>query len=461
MSTQVRTTVPDGGTVTPEERARRREDYVRERLPAARRRSGGAVMMVLVGIITAFFFPTTGGDYLLSYGAAATWIGLGVGFVLITALTLVTTSAAAREGLNSDLLTRGCGYGYAGSAVTALLYAATFVIYAALEGQILATSIEQVWGLPIGVWYVVVGLVFIPLTWYGMTQLSVTMWVSLPIYLVLIAVAIATALNRHGGFPGHLFDAVPPHAITGAAGVAGVLGGVAGTIGLNPLEFSDYARFAGPESPRRRALLTVVLPYALMFFVAFPLGIFFTLITGQTNPGIYFVGLLGLGFGVVFAWVTQVRINLTNVYSGSVALSNVFTRALHWSPSRIVSVAVIAAGSVGLMFANILTHLLSFLEWDGIFLLSWVGTVVCDLLIVRRLMGLVRGRIECDRERLWLINPVGPIALAVAVGTGSALHYAVSNAYVKDLAGFIAFGVAVVVHALMAQVTRGRYYLRS
>ena len=136
MPTQVRTTVHHGTAATPEERARLREDYVRERLPAARRRSGGAVMMVLVGIITAFFFPTTGGDYLLSYGAAATWIGLAIGFVLITGLTLVTTSAAAREGLNSDLLTRGCGYGYAGSAVTALLYGATFVIYAALEGQI-------------------------------------------------------------------------------------------------------------------------------------------------------------------------------------------------------------------------------------------------------------------------------------------------------------------------------------
>jgi hypothetical protein len=37
----------------------------------------------------------------------------------------------------------------------------------------------------------------------------------------------------------------------------------------------------------------------------------------------------------------------------------------------------------------------------------------------------------------------------------------VSDVYVKDLAGFIAFGIAVVVHALMARATRGRYYLRS
>ena len=344
--------------------------------------------------------------------------------------------------------------------MTALIYSATFVIYAALEGQILATSIHHLWALPIGVWYVVVGAIFIPLTWYGMTQISATMWVSFPIYLVLIIVAIVTALNRHGGFPAHLFNAAPAHSVGGTLGIVGVLAGLAGTIGLNPLEFSDYARFVKPERFRRTAWLTIVLPYALMFFVAFPMGMFFTLLTGGTNPGIYFVSLLGLGLGVLFAWVTQVRINLTNVYSGSMALSNFVARTTGWTPSRIVWVAVIAAGSIGLMFANILGHLLDFLEWDGIFLMSWVGTVVCDLLIVRRFMHVAPPQIECERSRMWLINPVGPVALIVAVAVGSALHYGVANSYVSDLSAFIAFGIAIVVHALGAQLTHGRFYLR-
>lgn len=454
--------IDDGVTAAPPaaERARLREDYARERLPRTRRRASPAVLMVFIGIITAFFFPTTGSEYLLSYGAAATWIGLAIGFVIITGLTLVTTSAASREGLSSDLLTRGCGYGYSGSAVTALIYSATFVIYAALEGQILASSIHQLWALPIGVWYVVVGAIFIPLTWYGMTQIAATMWISFPIYLVLIVVAIVKALNR-SGFPAHLFDASPAHSLTGAVAVVGVLAGVAGTIGLNPLEFSDYARFVKPERFRRTAVFTIVLPYALMFFVAFPLGMFFTLLTGQTNPGLYFVKLLGLGFGVLFAWVTQVRINLTNVYSGSVALSNFVARTLRWTPSRIVWVAVIAAGSIGLMFANILNHLLDFLEWDGIFLMSWVGTVVCDLLIVRPLLNVAPRQIEYERERLRLINPVGPVALLVAVAVGSALHYGSGSGYVRGLSAFIAFAIAVVVHALGAWLTKGRYYLRA
>ena len=452
---------PSGEAARPGTREELREDYARERLPGTRRKGSGTVLMVLVGIITAFFFPTTGGTYLQSYGATATFVGLLVGFVVITGLTLVTASAASREGLNSDLLTRGCGYGYAGSALTALIYAATFVIYAALEGQILATSVHELWALPIGVWYVVVGLIFIPLTWYGMTQLSWTMWLTFPIYVVLLVVAIVKALDRSGGFPSNFLDAAPQGSVVGALGIVGVMAGVAGTIGLNPLEFADYTRFIRPGEFRRAAWSAVVLPYALMFLVAFPMGVFFTLVTGQTNPGVYFVSLLGLGLGVLFAWISQVRINLTNVYSGSMALSNFFARTIGWAPSRIVWVAVVAAASIGLMFANILEHLLSFLEWDGIFLMSWVATVVADLVIVKRLLRIGPPRIEYERSRLRLINPVGPVGLIAGVAVGSLLHYAVNNEYVSQLAAFIAFGVAAAVHVLMAIATKGAYYTRD
>jgi purine-cytosine permease-like protein len=341
-----------------------------------------------------------------------------------------------------------------------MIYAATFVIYAALEGQILASSIEQLWNLPIGVWYLVVGLIFIPLTWYGMTQLSWTMWVTFPVYLVLIVVAFVKALHHSGGFPAHIFTAAPPHSVLGALGVLGVLAGLAGTIGLNPLEFSDYARFIAPGRFRRTAWTSVVLPYVLMFFVAFPLGVFFTLTTGQTNPGIYFNGLLGLGFGVLFAWITQVRINLTNVYSGSMALTNFLTRTTGRKTSRIVAVAVVAIASVALMFANVLGHVLSFLDWDGIFLMSWVGTVVADLLIVKKWLKIGPRRLEYARSRLRMVNPVGPVALVIAVGIGSLLHYGVGNPYLVDLSAFIAFGISTVTHTALAVLTRGRFYLR-
>ena len=61
-----------------------REDYALERLPTNWRWGSRTVFMVLAGIITAFFFPATGGEFLLSYGATATFIGLGIAFLILT-----------------------------------------------------------------------------------------------------------------------------------------------------------------------------------------------------------------------------------------------------------------------------------------------------------------------------------------------------------------------------------------
>lgn len=285
------------------------------------------------------------------------------------------------------------------------------------------------------------------------------MWLSFPLYVVLLVIAIVRALDRHGGFPAHFFTAQPHGAVIGALGILGVMAGLSGTIGLNPMEYSDYNRFIRPGQFRRAIFPTIVLPNLLMFFFAFPLGVFFTLLTRQINPGLYFVGLLGTGLGVLFAWVTQVRINITNVYSGSLAFANFFVRVFEWSPTRILWVMLVSVASIALMFGNVLTHLLSFLEWDGIYLLAWVATVVADLLVVKRLLGIGPRRVEYEKHRLRAVNPVGVVALIAGVGAGSVIQYAVSNPYLHPLAAYIGFAVAFVVHVAMAVATKGRYYL--
>ncbi|MBV8987559.1 MAG: hypothetical protein JO372_03260 [Solirubrobacterales bacterium] len=325
----------------------------------------------------------------------------------------------------------------------------------------MASSLHSVWHIPIGILYVAAGLLFIPLTWYGMSQLSWTMWLTFPLYLVLLVVAIVRALDRHGGFPAHFLSAQPHGAVLGALGILGVMAGLAGTIGLNPMEYSDYNRFIRPGQFRTAIVPAIVLPNLLMFFVAFPLGVFFTLLTKDTNPGVYFVGLLGAGLGVLFAWVTQVRINVTNVYSGSLAFANFFSRVFEWSPTRIVWVILTSVASIGLMFGNVLAHLLSFLEWDGIYLLAWVATVVADLLVVKGRLRIGPSRVEYEKHRLYAVNPVGVTALIAGVATGSVIQYAVHNPYIHDLAAYIAFLVAFAVHVAMAVVTGGRYYLRQ
>jgi hypothetical protein len=110
------------------------------------------------------------------------------------------------------------------------------------------------------------------------------------------------------------------------------------------------------------------------------------------------------------------------------------------------------------MVLDVLGNLRVFLEWNGIFLLAWVGCLTSDLLIVRKWLKIVEGPIEYRSSRLRKYNPVGIIALVMATLIGSLIWWFAGDSVLRGLSGYIAFVVAATVHAILAVLTRGRYY---
>jgi len=440
----------------------RQNDYARTRVPESEKRGTGSILSVLVGIVTAFFFLFLGGLFLQKHGAAATWIGVSIGFVLTTGLCWITCFAASREGLTAELMTRGCGFGSIGSVLTTLIYGATFIILAATEAQILATNIALVWDLPDIIWYVFVAAIFVPMVWGGISNISRLLSWSTLLYAPLIGVAIWLAW---GHLPQHIAQPTAPAApeltTGGWVGVIAIMGTLSSIVGLNPLESADYNRYIRHETYKRASWMTVVLPYVLMYFVAIPMGMYFTRATGEINPGIYFVGLLGLAFGVALAWISQVRINLTNIHLGSIALASVSGQFGGAKLGRRFWTLAVLAAVVVLMVLDVLGNLTVFLEWNGIFLLAWVGCLVSDLLIVRKWLKIVQGPIEYRPSHLRKYNPVGIAALLAATLVGSLTWWFAGESVLRGLSGYIAFAVAAVLHAVLAAATRGRYYFAS
>lgn len=448
----------DGGAATGASPAYDADDFARSHVPDAAKKGAGSILSVLIGFVTAFFFPLVGGLFLVQYGAASTWIGLVVSFLLLMVLALVVTRAASREGLTSELLTRGAGFGTVGSVITTVIYAGTFVIYAGTEGQILASSIDLIWDLPNWIWYVVVAVIFLPMAWNGISTMTKILIWSIPVYFVLLVVAIVIAWNRGGGMPEGMFTAMPEGAVGGALGTLGVIAGLAGTVGINPFEAADYNRFVRGSDFRRKALLTVVLPYALLFFVAIPLGMYFTLVTAEFDPSIYFVGLIGLVPGVLLAWVSQIRVNLTNLHISSVAFTSGSEIAGARRLGRRFWLVAVTAASVGLMASDVIGNLTVFLEWTGIFLLSWVACIVADLVVVRGWLKIVTGGIEYRPEQLRRYNPVGVSALLAGTVVASLVWLFAPDPVLHSLSAYVGFAIAFIVHVVMAVITRGRTY---
>lgn len=439
----------------------RADDFASTRIPLTERRGQSSIFMILFGIVTAFFFLATGGSYFSTYGATATWTGLAIGFVVLILLAVIISRAASREGLTAELITRACGFGYSGTILTSLIYAVTFIFYTAIEGQILADAAGHLLPLPPLVWYAIAGAIFIPLLWKGTTQLTWLMWLTIPVYVVLITLAIVRALGLNGGFPTQIFVGEAPGGIAAGVALSGVLAGLAGTIGLNPIEAADYNRYIHPSKFKSSFWISLVLPYALMFFFAMPLGMFFAASTGDSNPASMFATLLGPLLAVVLAWVSQIRINLTNIHLGSIALTSVSNRAHHSPYARRIWTVVICVAAIPLMAINIVQYILPFLAFNGVFLLAWVGCIVADLTIVRRLLKIVPRELVFERERVRSFNPVGPVALIVAVTVGSIILFTPGLGTVSSFAAYIGFAVAVVVHVIMAKATSGKFYTKG
>ncbi|HET8871216.1 MAG TPA: ATP-binding protein, partial [Aquabacterium sp.] len=161
---------------------------------------------------------------------------------------------------------------------------------------------------------------------------------------------------------------------------------------------------------------------------------------------------------VLFVIVSQVKINVTNAYAGSLAWSNFFARLTHSHPGRVVWLVFNVVIAVLLMTLGVFGALERVLGLYSNIAIGWVGALVADL-VINKPMGWSPSGVEFKRAYLFDLNPVGLGATVLSAGVAMVAH---AGAFGQDAAAwspFLALGVAMVVAPLLAWGTRGRYYL--
>ena len=142
-----------------------------------------------------------GGTVTIAYGFTNAVVAILAVAVLIFASCIPISFYAARDGVDIDLLTRGAGFGYIGSTVTSLIYAAFTFIFFAIEAVILASTLTDCLGIPPALGYLLCSLAIVPLVTHGITFISrVQLW-SQPAWVLLqILPFAAIALGTSGAF---------------------------------------------------------------------------------------------------------------------------------------------------------------------------------------------------------------------------------------------------------------------
>ncbi|WP_293409049.1 hypothetical protein [Piscinibacter sp.] len=160
----------------------------------------------------------------------------------------------------------------------------------------------------------------------------------------------------------------------------------------------------------------------------------------------------------LFVIVSQLKINVTNAYAGSLAWSNFFARLTHSHPGRVVWMVFNTLIALMLMEMNVFSALGHVLGLYSNVAISWMMAVVADL-VVNKPMGWSPKGIEFKRAHLFDVNPVGVGAMGIASLVSIVAYLGLPGPMAQAFSAVIALVTAFVCSPLIAWWTKGRYYL--
>jgi signal transduction histidine kinase/CheY-like chemotaxis protein/purine-cytosine permease-like protein len=462
------------------------EDYaLRFTAKSARRWSSARVATTALGAISFLALEAIGGAITLHYGFSNAITAICAVSLIIFLTAIPISYYAAKYGVDIDLLTRGAGFGYIGSTITSLIYASFTFIFFALEAAIMAMALELLFHIPLVWGYLISSVVIIPLVTHGITVISRFQLWTQPLWIILqltpfvfIIYTDASAVDNWQAFSGSFEKNQTSQGFNilffGAA--SAVVFSLIAQIG----EQVDFLRFLPPAKKGNEwrwwaALVAGGPGWILIGAIKILAGSFLAVLA--LNHGIpnseaadptrmYMVAFgylthspqVALAFAGVFVILSQIKINVTNAYAGSIAWSNFFSRLTHSHPGRVVWLVFNVAIALLLMELGVYHALEQTLGFYGIVAVAWLGALVADL-VINKPLGLSPKHIEFKRAHLYDINPVGVGAMLLASVLGMVSHAGLVGDIAQALSHFIALLCALVTAPTIAWITRGRYYI--
>lgn len=448
------------------------EDYSLRRVPATWRWSAWGALWSFSGLSTAMAFPLTAGLLAMFYGGPATLIAFAMTLIYTWIGVYFFARKASNEGALEVLMSKQ-SFGFIGSAYQLIAYGLLGAVYFALEGHVMASSLSEITGWPTPISAAIICIAFVPLSVYGMKFISLFQGATVWLYLIGIALVLyfilkssnpeVSAANHEAAWwmvnPGN----VPLNWLS-VLSAFGATSGVLGAIML--LICTEQARFARRSEGKKAALLFTGIGMTVCNILTPLLGVYLLSASGGKipDPGVSITKLLG-GAGLALIVLTQLRINVINVYFGTNALENFSSVVLKTSWGRVVYIAPFLIICYLLIVSPWLQKFGAIMTMLSVFLVNWANVMLGELWLVRR-----RARIpewsEFRRGYLPPYNRIGlismwiPTVIGVAMGSG---HFgAEAAALAVPLMGVAAFFMPVLVARTMSpdNVVR-QYYARA
>jgi len=460
------------------------EDYTLRFAPRSYRKwSTRVVGISALGGIAYLADFAIGANIGIAYGTTNALWGILIFAVVVMATGFPVAYYSARYNIDLDLVTRGSGFGYYGSVVTNVIFATFTFIFFALEGSIMAQGLKLGLGIPLWVGYAASTLIIFPLVIYGMKVLSTLQVWTTPLWLILMVAPFVYLVTSHPESVGQFFAYNGKDNIQGFdLGSTLLAAGVCLSLIAQIAEQNDYLRFMPPKTPENKRSWWTWMFLAGPGWVIFGaikqiVGLFLAVYlianvadsAGIANQPVHqFLEIyqnflppwLAMTLAVVLVVISQIKINVTNAYSGSLAWTNSFTRVTKTYPGRLVFLGFNLLIALILMEANMFDFLNTILGFYANCGMAWVVVVASDIVFNKYLLKLSPKKPEFRRGMLYDFNPVGFGSMLIAAGVSVLAFFGGLGEAIRPYSPLVAIGLALVLPPIIAIATKGKYYLR-
>lgn len=359
-------------------------DYACSPVPEEGRTSRFSLTMAWWSCCSAMFYVVVAATLATAFGTVNALIGICLSVITYAAINAVISRYAIRTGSSVALFSRVL-FGRTGSALATLIFAATAIYYAVFEGSVIAMAANFFLpGLSYKTAALVVVVVSVPLV-FGSVQhwLDKFNGVLLPVYLLGLAICVGLAINKYG-YSNAWLTSVPQ----GGAPAMGWWHVYVAYMGVWILMMFcfDYARFGKKVDERYHSMFNFGAPfYIAAFLISGVAGIFLVNtipIEGALSEvsAVKAIIIMMGGFGLLFVWVTQTRINTANYYLASVNLESLGKQAFGINLSKYFWAVIVGVIVYVLMLVDVFSYLLQALAYQGIFVVAWVAIALAYML---------------------------------------------------------------------------------
>ncbi|UQS82158.1 cytosine permease [Bombilactobacillus folatiphilus] len=363
------------------------DDYSTSRVPQAKRDPMWKVLMVQIGGFVALSQFMLGAQ--LGYGMTFKNAVLStiLGSVILQVIGFGLGLAGQREGLPTSLLSKWAGFGTLGSAVVGLTFAVSLIGWFGIQNSVFAQGIVSL--IPGHPNYqliaTITGLVVTFAVIFGFEGLSWTTNISVPAFLIVIAIACYNMLKGHS-LTNLMSMSAPGKVMTLSAGITMVTGNfIVGAIIM-------------PDITRKTKTGVDVFWVSVIGTIVGELGVNVIGVlmahavgTSEIMPIIYkLTGVLGIALIVL----STVKVNDMNLYSASLNEVNFFKQVFKVNFNR--AWVTVITGCIGTLLSviGVVDKFSSFLTVLGAVFPPVASIMVVDYWILKR------SRKQLDESRL-------------------------------------------------------------